>query len=227
MSLQEKLQILRKEKGLSQEGLAESMAVSRQAVAKWESGQSVPELDKLIELSDYFKVSLDQLVREAENCSLQEKKAQTPLDTNQEEVIAFLIRAKKATYAGKGAEVEPSRPNSHDLQYREGNLLYIDTYLGGEKFAGEEAIWKDEQPFWSMNYVGRVVGEGFSGDFLKEAMRLVPKETPYRGPMIYKNGDYTYHCQVTGSFEWYQGVEEIFLGEIKVYELVFHGGSVK
>ena len=53
--------------------------------------------------------------------------------------VEFLIRAKHATYAGKGAETAPSRTGSHDLAYREGDLMYYDTYLGGEKFAGEEA----------------------------------------------------------------------------------------
>jgi len=57
-------------------------------------------------------------------------------------IVEFLIRAKKATYAGKGAETDSSRPGSHDLLYAEGALKYIDTYLGNAKFAGEEALWK-------------------------------------------------------------------------------------
>ncbi|HBA04821.1 MAG TPA: transcriptional regulator, partial [Clostridium sp.] len=60
-----------------------------------------------------------------------------------------------------------SRPNSHDLEYTEGTLKYIDTYIGGEKFAGEEAIWQDDTPFWSMNYIGRILDERFLGSFLK------------------------------------------------------------
>ena len=48
-------------------------------------------------------------------------------------IIEFLIRAKKATYAGKGAETASSRPESHDLVYREDDLMYLDTYLGGPK----------------------------------------------------------------------------------------------
>ena len=47
-------------------------------------------------------------------------------------IIDFLIKAKKATYAGKGAETASSRPQSHDLIYEEGGLTYYDTYLGGE-----------------------------------------------------------------------------------------------
>lgn len=58
-------------------------------------------------------------------------------------MFEFLIRAKKTTYAVSGAEVESSRPNSHDLEYVEDDLEYIDTYLGGNKFAGEEALWRD------------------------------------------------------------------------------------
>lgn len=64
MALSEKLYTLRKKSGLSQEQLAEQLSVSRQAISKWESGQSVPESDKLITISNYFKVSLDYLLKE-------------------------------------------------------------------------------------------------------------------------------------------------------------------
>lgn len=64
MALSEKLYMLRKKSGLSQEQLAEQLSVSRQAISKWESGQSVPESDKLITISNYFKVSLDYLLKE-------------------------------------------------------------------------------------------------------------------------------------------------------------------
>jgi hypothetical protein len=143
------------------------------------------------------------------------------------EIIEFLITAKKATYAGKGAETEPSRPNSHDLHYSDGDLQYIDTFLGGEKFIGEEALWRNNVPFWGMNYVGRVLlADNFSGDFLKEALSNVPKEKPYRGPENYQNGKYRYKCSVEGDFEWFKGYEEIFYEDEKIYELFFHGGNV-
>jgi transcriptional regulator with XRE-family HTH domain len=64
MTFEEKLQKLRKENGMSQESLAEALGVSRQAVSKWESGQSYPEMDKMIALSDLFHVSMDYLVRD-------------------------------------------------------------------------------------------------------------------------------------------------------------------
>jgi transcriptional regulator with XRE-family HTH domain len=64
LSFSEKLQRLRKEKGLSQEQLAELIDVSRQSVSKWESGQTYPEINKLIILSDLFKITLDDLVKD-------------------------------------------------------------------------------------------------------------------------------------------------------------------
>lgn len=142
-------------------------------------------------------------------------------------LIDFLLRAKRATYAGKGAESPSSRPASHDLHYAEGELAYIDSYLGGSHFAGEEAVWRSGTPIWSMNYVGRVTGNEFSGDFLKEALKRVPADRPYRGPAEYAEGDYTYRCHVTGDFGWFHGSETISLRGQCIYECLFHGGSIR
>lgn len=146
--------------------------------------------------------------------------------TNQS-IVPFLIRAKKATYAGKGAETKSSRPHSHDLIYTENDLMYLDTYLGGEQFAGEEALWISEKPYWSMNYAGRVTGENFSGDFLKEALLHVTPDMPFRGPSVYTNKDYTYRCYVSGDFNWFQGHESIFYMNNEIYDCFFHGGKIK
>lgn len=226
MDFQLKLQALRKEKGLSQENLAEHIGVSRQAVAKWEAGQSYPDICNLIAISDLFKISIDKLVKEydKDGCFFEEKRDENKID---DEIISFLCRAKKATYAANGAGIPSSRPGSHDLQYIEEDLQYIDTYLGGEKFAGEEALWKDNIPFWSMNYTGRILSEEFSGDFLKEALLKVDNEYPYRGPLVYQNGEYKYHLIINGKFDWFQGYEEIFFNNKKVYECIFNGGFIK
>ncbi len=62
MTFAEKLKLIRKEKGLTQEDLAEQLEVSRQAVSKWESGSGYPETEKLLILSKRFNVSLDYLL---------------------------------------------------------------------------------------------------------------------------------------------------------------------
>lgn len=144
----------------------------------------------------------------------------------EDRLLDFLLRAKRSTYAAKAAECAPSRPNSHDLIYTEEPYLYLDTYLGGERFSGEEAVWLDGKPVWAMNYSGRVLDGRFNGDFLKHALLLVPAERPYRGPENYQEGNLSYVCRVTGSFDWYQGYEEIRFENALVYECFFHGGSV-
>ena len=78
-----------------------------------------------------------------------------------------------------------------------------------------------------MNYVGRVIGENFSGDFLKEVLMQVPANLPFRGPEIYTKGNYHYHCKVDGEFVWFQGYEEIFYRDEKIYECYFHGGTIR
>lgn len=64
MKFNEKLIELRKTKGLSQEELGNELGVSRQTVSKWELGQSYPDFQKLVLLSDFFNISLDKLIKD-------------------------------------------------------------------------------------------------------------------------------------------------------------------
>lgn len=66
MEFSEKLITLRKGRDLTQEQLAEQLNVSRQSVSKWESGQVIPEAEKLVELSKVFHVTLDYLLKPSE-----------------------------------------------------------------------------------------------------------------------------------------------------------------
>ncbi len=63
MNMADRIQYLRKTKGISQEELADKVGVSRQAVSKWESEQSMPDLDKVITMSEYFDVTTDYILR--------------------------------------------------------------------------------------------------------------------------------------------------------------------
>ncbi|MCI9314584.1 MAG: helix-turn-helix transcriptional regulator [Lachnospiraceae bacterium] len=66
MNLSKKIYELRKASGMSQEQLAEKINVSRQSISKWESGESYPEIERLIELSNVFDVSTDYLLKSSE-----------------------------------------------------------------------------------------------------------------------------------------------------------------
>ncbi len=225
MDFHEKLQFFRKQKGLSQEMLGERIGVSRQAVAKWETGVALPDIINLVKLSSLLCVTLDRLLKDDEDeCHVAAQKDAT---SSQERLKGFLCEAKRNTYAAGGPQCTASRPNSHDFMYELGDYTYIDTYLGGECFAGEEAVWENGVPVWAMNYVGRVLEERFSGKFLNEALMHVPEAFPCRGPALYTNGDYTYTCRIQVDFSWFKGMEEIFCLDLKVYECRFHGGKLK
>lgn len=225
MNLKDTLQFLRKRNGYSQEQLADKLGIARQTISKWETGQATPELGGLILLSELYSVTIDRIVKGNDECNIS-LCHNTGIDIN--EIINFLLLAKKNTYAASTSQTKSSRTNSHDFCYENNSgYAYYDSYLGGECFAGEEAVWLHDNPIWSMNYHGRVIGEHFNVDFLKEALMTVPEELPFRGPEIYTKGDYHYHCKVAGEFIWFQGYEEIFYQDKKIYECYFHGGTVR
>ena len=63
MNIADRIQYLRKAKGLSQEELADKVGVSRQAVSKWESEQSTPDTEKIIVMSELFEVTTDYMLK--------------------------------------------------------------------------------------------------------------------------------------------------------------------
>lgn len=223
MIFSEKLQLIRKSKGLTQEELAEKLSISRQAVAKWESGQSYPDIGNLLSISNLFHVTVDYLVRD-QACM---KSFPEAIDPDLGQLIDFRLEANVNTYAAYMNETASTRLDSHDFTYSSGPYTYHDTYVGGEQFAGQEAIWHQGKARYAMNYLGRVLGQSFSGDFLKEALRHADRTMPYRGPEYYAAGEYLYKCKVVGDFTWFQGYEEIYCNQEKVYECCFHGGTMR
>jgi len=75
MTLQERIRSLRKERGISQEALAESLGVSRQAVTKWEDGSTLPSTSNLLALAEFFDIPLEELVRPDAQENVTEKTA--------------------------------------------------------------------------------------------------------------------------------------------------------
>lgn len=224
MDLKEILQRIRKERKLSQEEVAEKIGVSRQAVAKWESGIAYPDLDNLICLSEIFCVTTDYLLKKDRDCSIENPKKASVVPG---ELAKFLVEAKQNTYAAKALKEEKSiRPSSNDYWYRKDDLSYLDSYVGGECFTGEEVVYRQDIPTWAMNYSGRRLSDLFHGDFLKEALLRVTEDAPFRGPCIFCKDNYVYHNNVNGDISWFYGKEEIYYEDMLVYECFYHGGTV-
>ena len=74
MTIADRIQTLRKSKGMSQEELADAAGVSRQAVSKWESEQSIPDIDKIVTLSEIFDVTTDYLLKGIEPVEVKDHK---------------------------------------------------------------------------------------------------------------------------------------------------------
>ena len=73
MEFHEKLQALRKQKGLTQEQLAQALFVSRTAISKWESGRGYPNIDSLKAIAKFFSVSIDDLLSGEEILTIAEE----------------------------------------------------------------------------------------------------------------------------------------------------------
>lgn len=224
MKFEDKIFQLRKNKNLSQEQVAEQFSVSRQTIAKWEAGKAFPEIEKLLPLARFYGISVDSLLDESEcnDYSIKTNSIKTP----HEQLVSFLLLAKRSTYAANGEEKEASRLGSHDYYFEKAPFAYLDSFFGADVFSGQELVYENNIPRWSMNYVGRLVGKGFSADFLKAALCVGDEKYPYRGPLLYTNGEFTYHNYVIGDFEWFAGSEEIFFSGSKVYECSYHGGEL-
>jgi len=79
MNIADRIQNLRKSKGMSQEELADKIGVSRQSVSKWESEQSIPDMDKIIIMSDFFEVTTDYILKGIET---EKQVSKTPVNAN-------------------------------------------------------------------------------------------------------------------------------------------------
>ena len=114
MNLEEKLQMLRKKNGYSQEQLADKIGIARQTVSKWENGQAIPELNGLILLSELYGVTIDRIVKDDDECNILLCKS-ADIDLNK--VVYFLVSAKKNTYQVNENKVQSSRMKSSDFCY--------------------------------------------------------------------------------------------------------------
>ena len=91
MKFNEKLVMLRKQHNLSQEQVAEKLGVARQTISKWELGETTPEMDKLIIMSELYNITLDELMKE-EN---EGKVVNDPNNTNSQKLAGMTIKILK------------------------------------------------------------------------------------------------------------------------------------
>jgi len=114
MELREKISALRKQRGMSQEQLAEQMFVSRQSISKWENGETVPDLANIVRLSEILGVSTDYLLKGA-------RIEDTPPAPPYEDF------APKVSYK-KGYDEDDEEEDKIEVRLKRGNILTINVW---------------------------------------------------------------------------------------------------
>lgn len=110
------------------------------------------------------------------------------MEINLEELAEFLVKAKKATYAGNGREVNPERPGFTELEYMEGDWYYRDSYTGYYSGFGDEIVRFKNASKWAMSYRWALPDWAKEDSekifsFLKKKLLLVEQKYPFRGPV--------------------------------------------
>ena len=108
MTFKEKLVILRKGKGLTQDEFAAAVGVSRQAVYKWECGQSYPEVPKLLEMKLLFTISIDELLDDSIDIPIPEKKKRKRIPKETAEKIESTVKREINTEKKPAPKTAPA-----------------------------------------------------------------------------------------------------------------------
>jgi hypothetical protein len=156
----------------------------------------------------------------------------------QTELVAFLLQAKRSTYAAGGSDsqavVRASLPDSHQLEYRSGDLLYRDIYFGEAYFVGQETVYQGDHAIYAMCYAGGWVQPmpkpaeiSRLGGFLQDALKQIPEDYPFRGPLEYRQEEVIYRNEPNGDLSRFWGVEQIYIEDLLVYKLHYCGGLLE
>jgi hypothetical protein len=147
-------------------------------------------------------------------------------------LLDFILQGKISGYASGGENQEKTFDDgSRGFEFSGYGYRYIDRYYGFNPFTGTEHIFTLNGPLlWVMNYFGEVFPTCSDPmkvyTFLREAMRLISPEFPFRGPALFEKGNLKYENQQNGTLDRFHGTESIFENQEKVYYLHYHGGKV-
>lgn len=200
MKFNEKLIKLRKSKGMSQEELGEKLNVTRQTVSKWELGITTPEMDKLIEMSKIFNITVDELIKEENieaNKEEKESKSNNIADKTKEKsikkwiiIIAVIFLAVLIIYVlsiisarylfneGKKAVDEASSQGIQTVSnFLETGGNKIVDFIDSQKDKSEEEYKKSLEEQNAQKEQAQKDGQKFVEEGLKNSQELIKKYT--------------------------------------------------
>ena len=144
---------------------------------------------------------------------------------------AFIVEAKAQTYVGAGRSAAPSRSGAHDLVYIRGDWIYRDSYFGGTDFIGQETVWHENEPVWSMVYHGfilvpDVIDARRAGETIRSALTEMYKSGRFLGGFEWTGPFGRYVDLSTGDVFRFQGREHIETDGVEAYALNYSGGLI-
>lgn len=149
---------------------------------------------------------------------------------NKETLKLFLIDSNKAGYAGgeEKAWVKES-DGSTTIPFEKGLWRSHDNFFGGEPYGGRVVVFYQEKPVWMMVYYGWVK-EGVESNpvyaILRNALKNMPEDYPYRGPKEYEEEDCVYTNSWEGEVDRFSGEEQIKKENELIYKANYFGGWV-
>ncbi len=148
-------------------------------------------------------------------------------------LVDFLIEAKRNTYASGGREIEPERPGFKELEFKDDLWYYRDSYAGFFSAPGQEVVRYNGIPVWAMAYNGGMRRKYRNVDyakqvfnFLKKALMKVEKERPFRGPGRFEGENLVYIDESFGDVREFRGRERILDNGFEVFSQDYIGGLI-
>lgn len=150
---------------------------------------------------------------------------------NIDELKSFLIYCGREGYAVLQEEdMVKEADHSTSIVLIKDSWKFHDNYFGGEPYGGREVVFYKDQPVWLMAYYGRV--EASVNDiqpvyqFLRNALKNIPEEAPFRGPKEYRQDEWLYQNSWSGEVKNFSGEEVITLDGKQIYFARYIGGLV-
>ncbi len=142
----------------------------------------------------------------------------------------FLIDSNNAGYAGGEEKKWIKEPDgSTTIPFKKGAWKSHDNFFGGEPYGGRTIVSFQGKPYWIMVYYGWVE-EGVKTnnvyEILKNSLKQMPSDRPFRGPKEYKEREFTYINTWQGGVDRFSGEEKIFQEKKLIYKANYIGGLV-
>ena len=146
----------------------------------------------------------------------------------------FYSTATLSTYAGGGNYIKSLRKGFKELEYKDGDWYYRDSYTGFYRSGGQEVIYFKEVPVFVVSYRGGMIEDhlhnlSFTNEtfnFLKKALSQKEDNFTPRGPEKFQSGDFVYQAKWEGNIEGFKGIEEIAYKGTIVFTHDFFGGII-